>query len=133
MTKATSSDSVRTTNLSSLATYIAKFVYHKSRRTKQNEKIRLRHKKAKKNKTDFAAIKKLLKYARPYVPVIIIALVLSALQIAATLLAPVVVGKTVDYIIGENNVDFGVIFKTLASLQDLSLAYSYFNTLRRCA
>ena len=59
-------------------------------------------KKAKKNKTDFAAIKKLLKYARPYVPVIIIALVLSALQIAATLLAPVVVGKTVDYIIGEN-------------------------------
>lgn len=90
-------------------------------------------KKAKKNKTDFAAIKKLLKYARPYVPVIIIALVLSALQIAATLLAPVVVGKTVDYIIGENNVDFGVIFKTLVSLQDLSLAYSYFNTLRRCA
>lgn len=45
-------------------------------------------KKAKKNKTDFAAIKKLLKYARPYVPVIIIALVLSALQIAATLLDP---------------------------------------------
>lgn len=66
-------------------------------------------------------------------PVIIIALVLSALQIAATLLAPVVVGKTVDYIIGENNVDFGVIFKTLVSLQGLSLAYSYFNTLRRCA
>ena len=64
-----------------------------------------------KNKTDFAAIKKLLKYARPYVPVIILALVLSALQIAATLLAPVVIGKTVDYIIGENNVDFGVILK----------------------
>lgn len=76
-------------------------------------------KKAKKNKTDFAAIKKLLKYARPYVPVIIIALVLSALQIAATLLAPVVVGKTVDYIIGENNVDFGVIFKNAGILAGL--------------
>lgn len=72
-----------------------------------------------KNKTDFAAIKKLLKYARPYVPVIIIALVLSALQIAATLLAPVVVGKTVDYIIGENNVDFGVIFKNAGILAGL--------------
>ena len=72
-----------------------------------------------KSKTDFAAIKKLLKYARPYVPVIIIALVLSALQIAATLLAPVVVGKTVDYIIGENNVDFGVIFKNAGILAGL--------------
>lgn len=72
-----------------------------------------------KNKTDFAAIKKLLKYARPYVPVIILALVLSALQIAATLLAPVVIGKTVDYIIGENNVDFGVILKNAGILAGL--------------
>ena len=72
-----------------------------------------------KNKTDFAAIKKLLKYARPYVPVIIVALVLSALQITATLLAPVVVGKTVDYIIGQNNVDFGVIFKNAGILAGL--------------
>ncbi len=72
-----------------------------------------------KNKTDFAAIKKLLKYARPYVPVIILALALSALQIAATLLAPVVIGKTVDYIIGENNVDFGVILKNAGILAGL--------------
>lgn len=72
-----------------------------------------------KNKTDFAAIKKLLKYARPYVPVIILALVLSALQIAAILLAPVVIGKTVDYIIGENNVDFGVILKNAGILTGL--------------
>lgn len=72
-----------------------------------------------KNKTDFAAIKKLLEYARPYVPVIIVALVLSALQITATLLAPVVVGKTVDYIIGQNNVDFGIIFKNAGILAGL--------------
>ena len=72
-----------------------------------------------KNKTDFAAIKKLLRYARPYVPVIIVALVLSVLQITATLLAPVVVGKTVDYIIGQNNVDFGIIFKNAGILAGL--------------
>lgn len=72
-----------------------------------------------KNKTDFAAIKKLLKYARPYVPVIILALALSALQIAATLLAPVVIGKTVDYIIAENNVDFGIILKNAGILTGL--------------
>ena len=85
-----------------------------------------------KNKTDFAAIKKLLKYARPYVPVIILALVLSALQIAATLLAPVVIGKTVDYIIGENNVDFGVILKNagiLAGLIACVLVFQYLASL----
>ena len=86
----------------------------------------------KKNKTDFAAIKKLLKYARPYVPVIILALVLSALQIAATLLAPVVIGKTVDYIIGENNVDFGIILKNagiLAGLIACVLVFQYLASL----
>lgn len=86
----------------------------------------------KKNKTDFAAIKKLLKYARPYVPVIILALVLSALQIAATLLAPVVIGKTVDYIIGEDNVDFGVILKNagvLAGLIACVLVFQYLASL----
>ena len=86
----------------------------------------------KKNKTDFAAIKKLLKYARPYVPVIILALVLSALQIAATLLAPVVIGKTVDYIIGQNNVDFGVILKNagiLAGLIACVLVFQYLASL----
>lgn len=85
-----------------------------------------------KNKTDFAAIKKLLKYARPYVPVIILALALSALQIAATLLAPVVIGKTVDYIIAENNVDFGVILKNagiLAGLIACVLVFQYLASL----
>lgn len=85
-----------------------------------------------KNRTDFAAIKKLLKCARPYVPVIILALVLSALQIAATLLAPVVIGKTVDYIIAENNVDFGVILKNagiLAGLIACVLVFQYLASL----
>lgn len=86
----------------------------------------------KKQKTDFVAIKKLLVYARPYVPVIIIALVFSALQIAATLLAPVVIGKTVDYIIGENNVNFGVIFKNagiLAGLVACVFVFQYLSSL----
>lgn len=86
----------------------------------------------KKQKTDFAAIKKLLVYARPYVPIIIIALVFSALQIAATLLAPVVIGKTVDYIIGENNVNFGVIFKNagiLAGLVACVFVFQYLSSL----
>lgn len=51
-------------------------------------------------KSDGAAIKHLLRYAKPYVPIILLALVCSAVQIAATLLAPVIIGRTVDYIIG---------------------------------
>ena len=52
-------------------------------------------------RSDGAAIKHLLKYAKPYVPVILLALLFSAIQIAATLLAPVIIGRTVDYIIGK--------------------------------
>lgn len=81
------------------------------------------NKKVKKDKkTDFVAIKKLLRYAKPYVPVIVVALVLSVIQIVCTLLAPVVIGNTVDYIIGENNVDFGVIAKNAGILAGLIAA-----------
>lgn len=75
-------------------------------------------KKAKKG-VDTAAIKKLLKYARPYLPAIFAALVCSLVQIVATLSAPVLIGKTVDYIIGENNVDFGLILKNAGMLGGL--------------
>ena len=64
----------------------------------------------KKMQTD--AIKKLLKFARPYLPYIIGALIFSVIQIVATLLAPVIIGNTVYYIVGKDNVDFGVILNT---------------------
>lgn len=81
------------------------------------------NKKVKKDKkTDFVAINKLLRYAKPYVPVIVVALVLSVIQIVCTLFAPVVIGNTVDYIIGENNVDFGVIAKNAGILAGLIAA-----------
>ena len=69
------------------------------------------------------------KYARPYVPVILVALLCSVIQIAATLLAPVIIGRTVDYIIGENNVDFGVIFKNAGILGGLIVAAILFQYL----
>lgn len=80
-------------------------------------------------KSDGAAIKHLLRYAKPYVPIILLALVCSAVQIAATLLAPVIIGRTVDYIIGENNVDFGVIFKNAGILGGLIAAAVLFQYL----
>lgn len=76
-------------------------------------------KRDKTKKTDLSSIVKLLKFAKPYLPLIIIALIFSLIQIAATLLVPVVIGRTIDYIVGENNVDFGVIFKNAGILGGL--------------
>lgn len=73
-------------------------------------------------KMQAGAIKKLLKYARPYLPHILGALVFSVIQIAATLLSPVIIGNTVDYIIGEGNVDFGIILKNAGILGGLIAA-----------
>ncbi len=80
-------------------------------------------------KTDFSAIKKLLKYARPYIPAIAGSLLCSIVQIAATLYAPVVIGNTVDYIIGENNVNFEIIFKNAGILGGLIAAVMFFQYL----
>ena len=75
------------------------------------------------------AIKKLLKFARPYLPYIIGALIFSVIQIVATLLAPVIIGNTVDYIVGKDNVDFGVILKNSGILGGLIAAAFLFQYL----
>lgn len=62
--------------------------------------------KQKKAKAPKGSIRLVLKFMRPYCPLILLALLFSIIQIAATLLAPVVIGKAIDYIIGEKNVDF---------------------------
>lgn len=83
-------------------------------------------------KTDFTAIKKLLHYARPYIPIILVALVCSVVQIVATLITPVVIGNTIDYIVGQNNVDFAVIAKNagiLAGLITMVFAFQYASSL----
>lgn len=83
-------------------------------------------------KTDFNSIKKLLKYAKPYLPAILLALLCSLIQIAATLAAPVVIGKTIDYIIGENNVNFEIILKNagiLGALIAVAIIFQYISSL----
>ena len=48
--------------------------------------------KARNKKTNFSAIGKLLRFAKPYGPAILLALFFSILQIVATLFAPVIIG-----------------------------------------
>ncbi|MCI8458913.1 MAG: ABC transporter ATP-binding protein [Clostridia bacterium] len=57
------------------------------------------------------AIALVLRFMRPYYPLIVLALLCSVVQIAATLLAPVVIGKAVDYIIGKGNVDLDKVLR----------------------
>lgn len=84
------------------------------------------------SKTDFAAIKKLITFAAPYSGFIVLALLFSIIQIAATLFAPVVIGDTVDYIIGEGNVAFDVIAKNsvvLGCLIVVAISFQYLSSL----
>ena len=88
--------------------------------------------KTKKEKRGAGAIGMLLRYARPYLPAVLLALLCSLIQIAATLAAPVIIGSTVDYIIGEGNVDFGIILKNAAILGALVVTvmiFQYLSTL----
>lgn len=99
---------------------------------KTSAKRALGAKKNKNNKTDAAAIKKLLRYAKPYVPAIMLALLCSLAQVAATLAAPVVIGNTVDYIVAENNVNFEVILKNaglLGALIATAVVFQYLSSL----
>lgn len=63
----------------------------------------------KNNAKNKGAVRLVLKTMRPYYPLILLALLFSVIQIAATLFAPVIIGRAIDYIIDENNVDFGKI------------------------
>ncbi len=83
-------------------------------------------------KTSVGTIKRLLSYAGPHSGLILSALLFSLIQIAATLLSPVIVGKTVDYIIGINDVDFTVILKNsgiLAGLIVIAITFQYLSSL----
>ena len=73
-----------------------------------------------KKRTSRGVYRKLASFLKPYLPLILLALLFSTIQIAATLLSPVVVGKTIDYIVGEGNVDFGLIARNAIVLAALN-------------
>lgn len=85
-----------------------------------------------KKRTSRSTYLKLASFLKPYLPLILLALLFSAIQIAATLFSPVIVGRTIDYIIGEGNVDFGVIAKNaliLAALIAVAMLFQYLGSL----
>ena len=72
---------------------------------------------------------RLLAFIRPNLPFLVLALLMSVVQIVATLFAPVVVGDAIDYIVGVGDVDFGRIFFYIMILLGLIAAAVLFQWL----
>lgn len=71
-------------------------------------------------------LKKLLGYVKAHMPLMILALVFTVAQVAATLLAPVIIGRAVDYIIDKSNVDFEkILYYVILLLVDVSAAFLF--------
>ena len=60
---------------------------------------------ADKNKNSAGVLRRLMRYASPYVPMFILSMVLAVITVATTLYAPILIGRAVDVMIGKDNVD----------------------------
>ncbi|NLK74247.1 MAG: ABC transporter ATP-binding protein [Clostridiales bacterium] len=66
------------------------------------------------NKTSI--FRQLINYAKPYWGYMVLALAFALISVGLSLMAPILIGKAVDYIIGPGNVDFDKIAKVLIYL-----------------
>lgn len=76
-----------------------------------------------------AVLKRILSYTRPYLWYLIGALVCALLNVALTLLAPVLVGDSIDFIVAEGQVDFPSIARILFVLAGAILLGAFFQWL----
>ena len=61
-------------------------------------------------------LKKVLRYIRPYWPLVALSILLAAVTVAASLYIPILTGNAVDLILGPGQVDFAGIFKILVEI-----------------
>ena len=64
-----------------------------------------------KQKVNKGTLRRVLELIRPYAGLVVLTLVLAVVTVVTTLLAPVISGKAVDFIIGPGQVDFGGVGK----------------------
>lgn len=72
-------------------------------------------------------LKRILSYTRPYLWFLIGALLCALLNVALTLLAPVLVGDSIDFIIAKGQVDFPSIARILFVLAGAILLGAFFS------
>ena len=61
-------------------------------------------------------LKPLLSYARPYIWLLVLSMVLALVTVSTTLYAPILIGQAVDLIIGPENVDFAGLVPVIVKL-----------------
>lgn len=69
-----------------------------------------------KNTQNPQTLRRILRYIRPYLPLVVLSLVLSVLTVALTLYVPILTGHAVDAIAGENLVDFHTLFTLITGI-----------------
>lgn len=69
-----------------------------------------------KGSDNWPVLKRILTYTRPHLTFLVLAFISSVLHVACALLAPVIIGKAIDYIIGPGQVDYPVILRYLLFL-----------------
>ncbi|MCI8489948.1 MAG: ABC transporter ATP-binding protein [Lachnospiraceae bacterium] len=68
---------------------------------------------AKINEKQVSVLKKLLRYIRNYMPLIVLSLLFAAVSAILTLYVPILTGRAIDCIVGAGNVDFVGIFEII--------------------
>ena len=63
----------------------------------------------KKNSYQMVTLKKVFRYIKRYIPLLIVALTLSVVTVALTLYFPILTGRAIDLIVGKGQVDFAAI------------------------
>lgn len=69
-----------------------------------------------KEKGQINLLKRLFSFTRPYIKFMILSLVFATLSVSLSLLAPVLTGNAIDYIVGQGNVNFNKIAVILIRL-----------------
>lgn len=67
----------------------------------------------KKNSYQMVTLKKVFRYIKRYIPLLIVALTLSVATVALTLYFPILTGRTIDLIVGKGQVDFPAIMEII--------------------
>ncbi len=71
---------------------------------------------AKINEKQVSVLKKLLRYIRNYMPLIVLSLLFAAVSAILTLYVPILTGRAIDCIVRAGNVDFAGIFEIIRSM-----------------
>ena len=76
----------------------------------------------KKNSYQMVTLKKVFRYIKRYIPLLIVALTLSVVTVALTLYFPILTGRAIDLIVGKGQVDFPAIMEIIVKALIVVLA-----------